>query len=251
MELYGRVAYGEEGVNYEWDEDGLLIQKPGFGTGEERTNQGWQYFTMWNTITPGHLALSAAALAHHSAHHRHRRPEARQRVRSPVGRGVARRRQPAHARWRASSSSAPSSARPTSPPTGTPTWTSGPAAAATGSPKKPTASGRTRCNHRALRSKTPRAALRFGAYLFRCAGGFSGGLRGLRGLRGGQGGAASGGHGSGVARPVAGGLARLRPAQDPGHRRYRGACRALHRHAHRVADLPAGARQKDDTLAGR
>ena len=91
MELYGRVAYGEEGVNYEWDEDGLLIQKPGFGTGEERTNRGWQYFTMWNTITPDIIALPAAALAHHSAHHRHRRAEARQRVRATVGRGAARR----------------------------------------------------------------------------------------------------------------------------------------------------------------
>ena len=75
MELYGRVAYGEEGVNYEWDEDGLLIKKPGFGTGEERTNQGWQYFTMWEHHHARHLALPAAALAHHSAHHRHRPPK--------------------------------------------------------------------------------------------------------------------------------------------------------------------------------
>ena len=52
MDLYGRVAYGEEGVHYEWDDDGLLTQMPDFGSGEARTNQGWQYFTMWNTITP-------------------------------------------------------------------------------------------------------------------------------------------------------------------------------------------------------
>ena len=52
MELYGMVAYGEQGVHYEWDDAGLLIQMPDFGSGEARTNQGWQYFTMWNTITP-------------------------------------------------------------------------------------------------------------------------------------------------------------------------------------------------------
>ena len=52
MELYGKVAYGDEGTHYHWDDDGLLVQTPDFGSGEARTNQGWQYFTMWNTITP-------------------------------------------------------------------------------------------------------------------------------------------------------------------------------------------------------
>lgn len=52
MELYPRLTYGEEGIHWDRDENGLLVQRPEFAGAEARMELGLRYFTMWNVITP-------------------------------------------------------------------------------------------------------------------------------------------------------------------------------------------------------